>query len=329
MSMKKFGLRYAVWSLLFGLIVSNFISLFYEKTPEWVASGGKGNFFIKVGLVLMGVDDIKILLRVGLTGLFTTWIPTPILLIVGFIIGVYVFRLRKDFTLILVAGTMICGESAAMAISSTIKGKSEDLAFVISLIAITVIPQLILVPIFITAVGMDSMIAGSWVGSSVDTTGAVIAVCEILGGQAQQVGPLIKIIQNLLIGFVAVGVAFYWSSTQETEKKCPSPLTLYDRFPKFVFGYLLLILTTTLLVEPFNKVVANQVISFNSSLSKFFFTMGFVGIGLENSLLSLWNQMKDTKSIIFYILIQFLDFGLKYLFSWIGFGGIIWSKPQL
>lgn len=323
--MKKYGLRYAVWSLIFGLLVSNLVSLFTEKPPEWVSAGGKGNFFIKCGLVLMGVDDIKVLLRVGASGLFTTWIPTPLLIIIGFLIGVYIFKLRKDFTLILVAGTMICGESAAMAISSTIKGKSEDLAFVISLIAITVIPQLIIVPIFISAVGMDSMIAGSWVGSSVDTTGAVIAVCEILGGKAQIVGPLIKIIQNLLIGFVAVGVAFYWSTQTEGERKCPSPLTLYDRFPKFVFGYLLLIFTTTIFVEPFNAVISKQVISFNSSLSKFFFTMGFVGIGLENSILSLWNQMKDTKSILFYILIQFLDFGLKYLFSWIGFGGVIWK----
>ncbi len=58
-----------------------------------------------------------------------------------------------------------------MAISSTIKGKSEDLAFVIALIALTAIPQMIITPLFVRFVRMDEMVAGSFVGSGVDTTG--------------------------------------------------------------------------------------------------------------------------------------------------------------
>jgi hypothetical protein len=57
--------------------------------------------------------------------------------------------------------------------------------------------------------------------------------------------------------------------------------------------------------------------------------MGFVGIGLENSILALYNQLKDFKVLTFYFLIQILDLVAKFFFSWIAFGGVIWGKPEL
>jgi hypothetical protein len=109
---KNYGLRYAVWSLFIGLSISNIYSIFFSsdrKPTEYLLSGSKGNFFIKIGLVLMGVEDIKILLKMGLPGLFATWIPTPLLIIIGCLMGFYLFKLRKDFTLILVCAICICG----------------------------------------------------------------------------------------------------------------------------------------------------------------------------------------------------------------------------
>ncbi len=106
--------------------------------------------------------------------------------------------------------------------------------------------------------------------------GAVLAVCETLGGLTKVVGPIVKMVQNILIGIVSVSVAFYWTyanpenkgnysyyiDDDKKKKICPSPLTLYDRFPKFVIGYVLLSIIFSFIVEPIDKNFAKEVYNF-------------------------------------------------------------------
>jgi uncharacterized membrane protein YadS len=80
---------------------------------------------------------------------------------------------NKGLALIVVGATLICGESAAVAISSTIKGNSQDLTLVTSMIALISIFQIIFIPIFCRLVQMNEFIAGGWIGGSVDTTGGL------------------------------------------------------------------------------------------------------------------------------------------------------------
>jgi hypothetical protein len=104
-------------------------------------------------------------------------------------------------------------------------------------------------------------------------------------------------VQNILIGIVSVFVAMYWTTQEVNEEeessvqtdtevkkrfkcKCPSPFTLYDRFPKFVLGYILLSLIFSFFVEPYNKVLAKQVYEYVRNINKLEFK--FIKIFLCN-----------------------------------------------
>lgn len=153
-----------------------------------------------------------------------TWIPTSLLIIFGYIFSQLVLRMsgKKALSLILIGGVVICGESAAIAIASVVGGSKDDaLTFVVSLIAITSVLQMIVIPFFVLGVGMDPVIAAGWIGGSVDTTSGVVAVAETLGGETQVLAPLIKIIQNLMIGVVCVVLGVLWTLFFD-EPKTPS-----------------------------------------------------------------------------------------------------------
>ena len=89
--------------------------------------------------------------------------------------------------------------------------------------------------------GLSQEVAGAWLGGTIDTTGAVVAAGKsFLGETAKTYSVIIKSSQNVLLGVAAFIISIYWSvrGTSNTELK-PTPRVLWDRFPKFVVGFML------------------------------------------------------------------------------------------
>ena len=81
-NIKYWGLSYALWALLVGLLISNTIG-----TPSWLKAGAKTELFIKIGLVLLGAEILfKKILTLGAPGLMVAWIfATAYIILLGFI----------------------------------------------------------------------------------------------------------------------------------------------------------------------------------------------------------------------------------------------------
>lgn len=75
--------------------------------------------------------------------------------------------------------------------------------------------MMVAIPAICKAVGMPEVLAGAWIGGTVDSTGAVAAAGAFLGPKALQVAATIKMIQNVLIGRDRVLRALYWCAKVE------------------------------------------------------------------------------------------------------------------
>ncbi len=71
--------------------------------------------------------------------------------------------------------------------------------------------MLIFQPLIAKWVGMSPAVAGAWLGGTIDTTGAVVAAGAIAGPQALQVAVVVKMAQNVLIGFAAFFLAIWFT----------------------------------------------------------------------------------------------------------------------
>ena len=83
------------------------------------------------------------------------------------------------------------------------------------------------------------MVGGAWIGGTVDSTGAVVLAGNALGELAGQVAALVKMIQNILIGFVAFAVAvFFTTKVDKSADQTVGASEIWHRFPKFILGFL-------------------------------------------------------------------------------------------
>src|SRR5690606_36391181 len=149
----------------------------------------------------------------------------------------------------------ICGVSAAIATSGAINGDSKKLSYVISMVLITAIPMMIFMPYMAEYMGLSQEVTGAWLGGSIDTSGAVVASGSLVGEEALKISTIVKFSQNVLLGLAAFAISIYWTLTQtvtvDGEKpEKPTLKTIWDRFPKFVIGFVAASLLFSFFISP-------------------------------------------------------------------------------
>ncbi len=321
--MKQYGFGFALWAIIFGLIISNTIG-----TPEWVKPAVQVEYYIKTGLVLLGAEILfgKIL-SIGLPGIFVAWVVTPIVLVSTFLFGQKVLKLTsKTLNITISADMSVCGVSAAIATAAACRAKKEELTLAVGLSMVFTAIMMVAMPAFIKAVGMPHVLGGAWMGGTIDATGAVAAAGAFLSDRALYVAATVKMIQNILIGVIAFGVAVYWCSRVECAPgQRVSAMEIWYRFPKFVLGFIAASIIFSLLYQSMGKDVGYVLIDhgvirgFAYPLREWFFCLAFTSIGLATNFRELAHYFKGGKPLILYVCGQTLNLILTLAMAYLMF----------
>ncbi|MDP8244740.1 MAG: putative sulfate exporter family transporter [Candidatus Hinthialibacter antarcticus] len=322
-TMKAYGIGYAAWAILFGLLISNTIG-----TPKWVLPAVKTEYYIKTGLVMLGAEILfgKIL-AIGMPGIFVAWVVTPIVLVTTYWFGQNVLKIQsKTLNMTISADMSVCGVSAAIATASACKAKKEELTLAVGLSLVFTSIMMIVMPWVIKAVGMPHVLGGAWMGGTIDATGAVAAAGAFLSDQALYVAATIKMIQNVLIGVIAFCVAVYWSAKVDREAGANINLMeIWRRFPKFVLGFIAASIIFSALYQWLGQdagyaLIDNGVIrGFTKFFRGWFFCLAFVSIGLATNFRELKSYFAGGKPLILYVCGQTLNLILTLVMAYIMF----------
>jgi uncharacterized integral membrane protein (TIGR00698 family) len=296
-AIKSVNLEAVIFSLTLGLVIGNFF-----KLPDWLRSSLSTELFVKIGLVLLGTSVIfSDILKAGSLGLIQA-------LIVVLSVWYFAFWVCKklniddELTMMISSAVSICGVSAAIATSGAIKGDSKKLSYVISMVLITAIPMMIFMPILAKYYGLSEEVTGAWLGGSIDTTGAVVASGSLVGETALKISTIVKFSQNVLLGLAAFAISIYWSykknpvAGQIASK--PTIKVIWDRFPKFVLGFIAASLVFSFLLSQ------DSISTIKGSLKNLqglWFALAFTSIGLETNFADLFS--KQSKKPFFAFLI--------------------------
>ena len=322
-SMYHYGISYPAWGIIVGLLISNTIG-----TPEWIKPALQVELYIKTGLVLLGAEILlNKVVAIGIPGVFVAWGGTLIVLVTTFWFGQRVLKMESTTLNIVISADMsVCGTSAAIATAAACKAKKEELTFAIGLSLVFTSVMMVLMPIFIEAIHMNEVLAGAWLGGTIDATGAVAAAGALVSERTMYVAATIKMIQNILIGVVAFCVAIYWSI--EVEKNSPRKISIMEiwwGFPKFVIGFiaasLIFSLLYVLLGHDAGYVIVEQgIIHDGTKLFRgWFFCLSFVSIGLEYNFREMKKYFKNGKPLLLYLFGQSLQLILSLLMAYLAF----------
>ncbi|WP_239018697.1 YeiH family protein [Sphingobacterium corticibacterium] len=277
-TVQEYNLEAVIFSLGIGLLISNFF-----KLPSWFKNALSTELYVKIGLVLLGTTVIfSEILKAGALGLIQA-------LVVVLSVWYFAFWLCKklkidqEMAMMLSSAVSICGVSAAIATSGAIKGDAKKLSYVVSLVLITAIPMMIFMPYLADWMGLSQEVTGAWLGGSIDTTGAVVASGSLVGEEALKISTIVKFSQNVLLGIAAFAISIYWTyshskSAEHAEK--PTLKIIWERFPKFVIGFIFASLLFSFVINPAQ---VDGVKAELKSIQGLWFALAFTSIGLETN----------------------------------------------
>jgi len=274
------NIEYVLWAILIGLAISNSVGL-----PEIFRAGvATYEFWLKAGIVLLGsrflLGDV---LKLGGTSL--TLVMIEIAMAIGFMTFLgRTFKLKPKLTSLLAVGSAVCGVSAIIATQGAIEADEEDSSFAIAAILALGALSLFSFPVIGHALHVSDHAYGVWSGLAVDNTAEAAAAGALYSDAAGKLAVLTKTTRNALIGFVVLAYAFYWSSRGQAQAVRNKARFLWQKFPKFVLGFL--IISTLATLAFFSK----EQIGALANLSRWAFLLTFAGVGLRTNFKTLSKQ---------------------------------------
>ena len=110
--------------------------------------------------------------------------------------------------------------------------------------------MMVFMPWIAKAFEMPDVVAGAWLGGTLDTSGSVVAAGALISELAMKAGVIVKFSQNVLIGVAAFLISLWWTFKKGAETgERPNAKVIWERFPKFVLGFLIASVVFSFLVD--------------------------------------------------------------------------------
>lgn len=299
------NLEYPIWAAVLGIIAGNI---------PWVSSKIKGaartEFFIKVGLVLLGASiNFSVVMSAGWRGIVQALIGVPLVFFATWYIA-KLFGLDEKLRAVMASALSICGVSAAIASAGSVGAKREHLTYVITLVCLFALPMMVLIPMAANALNLPHTVAGAWAGNNIDTTAAVTGAGQLIGKDALSIASIVKMAQNTLIGVAAFLLALYFAFKGQAK---PKPVELWNKFPKFVIGFVIVSVIATL------GYMTKAEISNISAITKWCLCLAFVSIGMGFS----FKEMRTVggKPLAVFAIVTLINTMTALGLAWLLFGG--------
>lgn len=308
------ALEFPLWAALTGLAGN--VVLKRIRLHEYVRPGIRTELFLKTGLVLLGAGlNFNTLTSAAAGALLQSLVVmTSVFFFSWWLAGK--FKLDDKLRAVLSAAVSICGVSAAIAAAGSVLAKKEQVTYVTTLVIVVALPLMVITPLIAGALDLPQDVAGAWFGGNIDTTAAVVAAGTLYGERAQQIASIVKSTQNALLGVAAFLLTLYFVTVVERRPgERPSLNVIWERFPKFVLGFVAASLLYTLGVIDGGRGTTIE------ALKNWALTLAFVSIGLEFSLSEL--KRLGWSPVIVFLTVTVFNTALALVVAWLVFGVLL------
>lgn len=282
-------LNYILLGIIMGMLYRNLI--FGGKIPEIFEDGFKlSRLLIKTGIILLGsLYTVQAIVMLGSMAIFLIGGFVLVTLVMVLWLG-KLFGLDRSMTAVLANALSVCGVSAAVATAPAVEAKPSQVAYAIATILGFGIFTMFISPFIGHALGLNDLQYGAWVGTGILNSGQVLATAlafnpKVEPGTAVSVAEIWNIMRVISIPFAVFAVTvWYWSGkTEETGQAKSLGTLLWEKFPLFVIGFLVMVLLTSL--NAFGEVgikggpPASETIKMLRIWMTWVFGFGLVGLG--------------------------------------------------
>jgi hypothetical protein len=206
------------------------------------------------------------------------------------------------------------------------QGRGQEDQLTASIVIVTAIPMLILQPLVAKWLGMSDLVSGAWLGGTLDTSGSVVAAGALISEAAMKTGVIVKMSQNVLIGVAAFVLSIVWTmrAVKATGvRQSTSALEIWERFPKFVLGFVAASVVFSFLLAPETVAATKGALG---GLRTWWFALAFTCIGLETKFGDI-AKMEGGRPAFAFLIGQGFNIVWTLVLAWLLFGGVLFAAP--
>lgn len=214
-------------ALVLGLVIAVTVGNPYISKTRKLTSN-----LLSLAVIGLGAGmDLNVVGRVGLQGVGYTVLGISLTLIIGYFLG-KILRTERDTSLLISAGTAICGGSAIAAVSSSIKAKPHEISVSLGVVFLLNALALIVFPFVGHHFNLTEGQFGLWSALAIHDTSSVVGSTLQYGPHALEVGTTVKLARALWIVPVTLFFGYLVSRKQQSAAG-------KTKFPWFILGFLL------------------------------------------------------------------------------------------
>jgi len=356
--LQKFGISWSlkltnegayIFALIAGLVIANVFPRFAEAIKDAV----RPELYIKVAIVILGgffavtaAGRLSLASSLVLRGVAAIIEAYLIYWAVVYFVARKWFGFNREWAAPLASGISICGVSAAIATGGAIRARPMIPVLVSSLVVVFAVVEVLLLPFLAqTFLSHEPLVAGAWMGLAIKTDGAAIAggaITEslILAQNAAEgikyqpgwilgTAATIKVFIDIFIGIWAFVLGYIWTNHINRTADKASVWEIWQRFPKFVIGFLITFVVGLYLALATPADIAAKVpaaMGEANTLRVVFFILTFFSIGVLSNFKKLWQQGIGRLAAVYFVSLFGFVIWVGLLISWLFFSGV---KPPL
>src|SRR5882724_351054 len=356
--LQKFGIPWSlkltneggfIVALLAGIVIANF----FPRFAEWLKEAIRPELYIKIAIVILGgflavtfASRLNLASSLVLRGIAAIIEAYLIYWAVVYYVARQWFGFSREWSAPLASGISICGVAASIATGGAIRARPAVPVLVSSLVVIFAVVEVLILPFLAqTFLWQEPLVAGAWIGLAIKTDGAAVAgggITESLimakaaaEGIKYQPGWIlattttVKIFIDIFIGIWAFILGYIWTNHIDKGPDKAKPAEIWQRFPKFILGFILVFAVSLWLALGSTPGIAKALPAAAGEANVFrviFFVLTFFSIGVLSDFRKLWQQGFGKLAAVYFVSLFGFVIWVGLLISWLFFSGF---KPPL
>jgi len=203
--MQAHGMGALTVAILLGIVLGNTIF------PRMAASCGVGVSFskqslLRVGIILYGVRlSFQDIAQVGFSGVAIDALVVISTFALALFLGTRLFKLDRDTSILIGAGSAICGAAAVMAAEPVVRARAEKLTVAVSTVVVFgtlatfLYPQLYELNLHWQVLGSSPTHFGIYIGSTIHEVAQVVAAAKSISQDTANAAVIAKMVRVMLL----------------------------------------------------------------------------------------------------------------------------------
>ncbi len=299
------GISPLVVAIVFGMIYGN--TLRGKLPAEWVPGViFSSKNILRFAIVFYGFRiTYQQVFAVGVEALVIDAIIVICTFIIGWQLGVRVFGLDRDSSMLIASGASICGAAAVIATEGTLKSEAHKVSMAVATVVLFGTIAMFLYPVLYNSgiLGFDAKQYGIYAGATVHEVAQAVVAGNAVGAEAGNTAVIVKMTRVMMLAPFLLGLAFFISRTGQSSGEKAKIM-----IPWFAVYFLVAVGFNSLNLLP--KAVVDTI----NTIDTFLLAMAMAALGIETNL----NKIKNVGMKPIYLALV--------LFGWLVFGGYALTK---